>query len=105
MQQGEGTDVYARPKRDDVRACNGNGPTCGCGQRSRLHVTARDGSDYFLCVACSLGAVKAYVAMHGQDEQGPPSDYYRSLLKREHENRYHGEAHRWCPDCEASHVE
>lgn len=92
--------INGRRAENDVRSVNGNGPTCGCGERSKLHVTTVDGDDIFLCRGHAIGAVLAYVTENGLADQGqPPGDYYARLMRREHHNHFH--PRRWCPDCQA----
>ena len=55
-----------------VRAVNGDGQRCGCGQRSalRVHVGAlTDGvtpEDVFLCRSCTFAATEDFIARTGQ---------------------------------------
>lgn len=88
----------------EVRGVNGDGPTCGCGGRSALHVTnGKNGGDYFLCRTCAIAAVEAYLRACGQHDQGPPpGDYYAGLLIREHKHHGWRGPVRWCPKCEES---
>ena len=59
-----------------VRAVNGDGQRCGCGQRSalRVHVGAlRDGvtpEDVFLCRSCTFEATEGFIARTGQARHG-----------------------------------
>jgi hypothetical protein len=84
----------------EVRSCNGDGPACGCGERSALHVKDGGDGDYFLCALCTIAAAEGYLRYVGQEDQGPPTAYFAGLLAREHE--LHGKPVRWCPKCEAA---
>lgn len=95
-----------KAQRIDARSVNGDGPRCGCGHVSKLHVIG-NGTDIFLCVRCAVAATEAYIRRTGQDDQGPPGsgEYWYGLLAREHDGvgRYDGPHRspvRWCPKCE-----
>ena len=65
-----------------IRAVNGDGQSCGCGQRSalRVHVGAlSDGvtpEDVFLCRSCTFAATEDFIARTGQAR-------YRESLPKE----------------------
>lgn len=102
--QGRSLPGRSSTQRSDVRCVNGDGPRCGCGQPSRLHVTY-PGGDVFFCADCAIQAVIDRKTKTEQDDQGPPGDpCYAQEMRREH--IYHEDylrgPQRWCPDCEAS---
>lgn len=61
----------------NVRAVNGEGPRCGCGKRSALHIIERDGArfDYYLCDSCALGAAIVWLTARRQDRFGPEAGW------------------------------
>jgi hypothetical protein len=90
----------------DARGVNGMGPRCGCGEPSKIHVqfNRQPDRDYFLCRACTLDAVEAYLALRHQADQLAPEDAVTfGEYRREHERGYHAlVVERWCPLCEES---
>lgn len=57
-------------RRVAVRHVNGEGPRCGCGKASKLHVI-HDDLDYFLCSGCTLSAVEEWLISRDQALAGP----------------------------------